>query len=84
MSERTLADHGVEHDCTVQLIDRVDRERAEAIERSMPIMSVAAAAGLHIHFLEDLYELPPPALCFCNNLNMYELGFDNDASIPLL
>lgn len=69
MSERTLADHGVEHDCTVQLIDRVDRERAEAIERSMPIMSVAAAAaGLHIHFLDDLYEL----------------GFDNDASIPLL
>ncbi len=52
----------------MQLIDRVDRERAEAIERSMPIMSVAAAAGLHIHFLDDLFEL----------------GFDNDASIPLL
>ena len=53
----------------MQLIDRVDRERAEAIECSMPIMSVAAAAaGLHIHFLDDLCEL----------------GFDNDASIPLL
>jgi hypothetical protein len=35
----------------------------------MPIMCVAAAAaGLHVDFLDDLYEL----------------GFDNDAAIPLL
>ncbi len=53
----------------MHLVARVDHERAEAIERSMPIMSVAAAAaGLHVDFLDDLYEL----------------GFDNDASIPLL
>ncbi len=71
LSERTLADHCVEHDATLQLLMRVDRERAHAIENKMPIMSVAAAAvGLHIDFLDDL----------C----LFELGFDNDASIPLL
>jgi hypothetical protein len=69
ISERTLADHGVEHEATLQLLMRVDGERAQAIEANMPIMTVAAlGAGLHIDFLDDLYEL----------------GFDNDTSIPLL
>ncbi len=69
VSEHTLADYGVEHEATLQLLTRVDRERAQAIESNMPIMCVAAAAvGLHVDFLDDLYEL-----CF-----------DNDVSIPLL
>jgi hypothetical protein len=69
LSERTLADHGVEHESTLHLAMKVDGERAQAIEAGMAIMSVAAAgAGLPIDFLDELFEL----------------GFDNDASIPLL
>lgn len=59
----------MEDESTLQLVMRVNGYRAQAIEASMPIMSVAATgAGLHIDFLDDLYEL----------------GFDNDASIPLM
>jgi hypothetical protein len=59
----------VEDESTLHLAMKVDGERAQAIEAGMAIMSVAAAgAGLHIDFLDELFEL----------------GFDNDASIPLL
>ena len=66
---RSLADCGVENEATLHVVMTVDRERAEAMERSMPIMSVVATGlGLQIDFLDDLFEL----------------GFDNDVSIPLL
>ena len=66
---RSLADRGVENEATLHVVMTVHRERAEAMERSMPIMSVVATGlGLQIDFLDDLFEL----------------GFDNDVSIPLL
>ena len=67
--ERTLADHGVEAECTLLLTQRADCQRDQEMNRCMPIlMHVCAALELHEDFAVELYLL----------------GISSDACIPFM
>ena len=67
--DRTLADHGVGAESTLSLVQRVDRQREDEMNRCMPIiMHVCAALQLHEDFAVELYLF----------------GFSSDTAIPFM